>query len=928
MYGWFEGRAALWFNPIMEDYHKNPTSAGRNEETNSIFGNYTYFEKAIREQFGAIDEERKAEQKIKEIYQTHSASTYASDLKYWASFLEWDDDVLMSLFYDGLKEDVKDELYKMERPETLTEYVAMAVKIDDHLYQRKLQRKGAKTVNLYGQKKKNQQRGTSYGTHAGPMELGIVQKVDNKKEPKRDFSCYNCGKKGHYARDCRSPKKGNGKGKFRPVKEDKHHLNLVSPKQHLNILTPVRYESPGSPVRPSIEVELEIPDAQPREETPVCNHKAHSRRNCGRGSPDQPREPRNDSPDQPSTSDTHSTWGHDDTVEETSQNPYEENEHELYEWSEIDTNSNPDYGTLDNIYSKPKRTYNTCRTRPEHLRPFMEREDSDIEIPRTDQWKIDLTNIRHEPVKMGKQSKLWIRAITTPEAMLNMQKNPKLREDDDIRMNMQAEGHMTISWASCLWHACLIHLEDKVINQAFPVRIKDQRTIEPYEKEELAAFSMHENYPHLKVASLTLDSEYPYECLNRKRTARQCQRVHCAVHKNEKIGWFHAQVIPGNIHKFMRKIDEQNKKMDAEWETTEEDTSENEERPPRPPTRRNSTHPSYEDQTIDNAWKEVWGEDPPQLVKNSRQRRLDQAEKVAQGVKKWNQFWDKGLEGIKITPTQQSYEETRDKRDENDPYIPNFGKEPRRFRNVDHNPRYQRGDHKRICTMIGRDMCPDLGCVYHGEERKRRLWENYDLVTGTTPQECQSEHERYCIPDLTCYGHMYEVEGRKPGWQTIDEARTRLTQASSSGNDGRSQTLNMVRRLPEETIYERYVIEIEIAEKKLIAEIDTGAANNFIDHRVVNQLQLPWGEKEGPYSVANCEGNPLSYNNGNVSKRTQTLKTSYAGVEMDIGFDIIELETVHILLGRPWLRRENPLIDFATGQVTLAERKPAKLSKI
>ncbi|PNH36880.1 hypothetical protein VD0003_g10305, partial [Verticillium dahliae] len=38
---------------------------------------------------------------------------------------------LMARFYEGLKDAVKDDLIREDRPETLTEYIAMAVKIDD-----------------------------------------------------------------------------------------------------------------------------------------------------------------------------------------------------------------------------------------------------------------------------------------------------------------------------------------------------------------------------------------------------------------------------------------------------------------------------------------------------------------------------------------------------------------------------------------------------------------------------------------------------------------------------------------------------------------------------------------------------------------------------------------------------------------------------
>ncbi len=37
----------------------------------------------------------------------------------------------MQLFYNGLKEEVKDVFYNRDRPNTLDEYIAIAIKIDD-----------------------------------------------------------------------------------------------------------------------------------------------------------------------------------------------------------------------------------------------------------------------------------------------------------------------------------------------------------------------------------------------------------------------------------------------------------------------------------------------------------------------------------------------------------------------------------------------------------------------------------------------------------------------------------------------------------------------------------------------------------------------------------------------------------------------------
>ncbi|KAG7293497.1 hypothetical protein NEMBOFW57_003549 [Staphylotrichum longicolle] len=55
---------------------------------------------------------------------------------------EINEEGLIQLFYKGLKDEVKDELYKIDRPDTLNEYIAIAIRIDDRQYLHKQQRKG------------------------------------------------------------------------------------------------------------------------------------------------------------------------------------------------------------------------------------------------------------------------------------------------------------------------------------------------------------------------------------------------------------------------------------------------------------------------------------------------------------------------------------------------------------------------------------------------------------------------------------------------------------------------------------------------------------------------------------------------------------------------------------------------------------------
>ena len=52
-----------WFEPIIRDYIENDKSDWK-EEIKKLYNSYTEFEKAIKEAFGSLDEEREAERKL------------------------------------------------------------------------------------------------------------------------------------------------------------------------------------------------------------------------------------------------------------------------------------------------------------------------------------------------------------------------------------------------------------------------------------------------------------------------------------------------------------------------------------------------------------------------------------------------------------------------------------------------------------------------------------------------------------------------------------------------------------------------------------------------------------------------------------------------------------------------------------------------
>lgn len=221
---YLRGAAYDWFEPYMKD-QLGPSSPKR-PETIQMFQSFENFVVKIELVYGDVDTVKEAERDLQRLRQKGSTTDYASKFHQLSSRVQWDDAALAAVFYQGLKDSVKDELVRTDRPNELAPLIEIAIRIDNRLYERQLE-KGNRNQPVFYQRyqsntKRTRPRQQGYYPPGGsmPMDLDATKGKGYRKqkfqksgrklsesqrsERMKNNLCLYCGKPGHRARECKA----------------------------------------------------------------------------------------------------------------------------------------------------------------------------------------------------------------------------------------------------------------------------------------------------------------------------------------------------------------------------------------------------------------------------------------------------------------------------------------------------------------------------------------------------------------------------------------------------------------------------------------------------------------------------------------------------------------------------------------------------
>jgi hypothetical protein len=101
--------------------------------------------------------------------------------------------------------------------------------------------------------------------------------------------------------------------------------------------------------------------------------------------------------------------------------------------------------------------------------------------------------------------------------------------------------------------------------------------------------------------------------------------------------------------------------------------------------------------------------------------------------------------------------------------------------------------------------------------------------------------------------------------------------------------------------------------------VDSGATSNFIDEQFCKSKSLVLSKKDNPIPLFVIDGRPIA--SGAVT-HSVTLNMGIAGQihRQTIDFDVTTLGTYPVILGTPWLRQQNPQIDWRSNSVLIHDK--------
>lgn len=121
-------------------------------------------------------------------------------------------------------------------------------------------------------------------------------------------------------------------------------------------------------------------------------------------------------------------------------------------------------------------------------------------------------------------------------------------------------------------------------------------------------------------------------------------------------------------------------------------------------------------------------------------------------------------------------------------------------------------------------------------------------------------------------------------------------------------------------------LTVELNGRKFRALLDSGSSQNFISATAVRQAGLSTRKLRDSYGIRVITGKRLAEGT-RVDTQTNPTFMEICGHQENIVLDVLRTAAHDVILGLPWLRKHNPIMDWSKGTLSLANCNCARNSK-
>ncbi|OMH78677.1 Retrotransposon-derived protein PEG10 [Zancudomyces culisetae] len=191
------GAAFSWLQPYLESRTPVP-----------MLTDFELFTEELHRVFGNPHQASTAERQLRRLRQTNSAVNYATDFRRLSTLTNWNDSALCSQYYEGLKDEVKDQLARFDRAENLNELIDLSIKVDNRLFERQLERTHRSRFAFNQPTIPRSDPTSPHQPHTQPMEIDGTSTrrppiTPEERQRRRDNNlCLYCGNPDHIIAIC------------------------------------------------------------------------------------------------------------------------------------------------------------------------------------------------------------------------------------------------------------------------------------------------------------------------------------------------------------------------------------------------------------------------------------------------------------------------------------------------------------------------------------------------------------------------------------------------------------------------------------------------------------------------------------------------------------------------------------------------------